>query len=72
MLWPRYCPVLDSVLHEHLDYSLNSTGYTNLARDCRIVAMYLDEQGVPNPARGNAAEWYVADVEAAVFTLVRP
>lgn len=71
MLWPRHCPVLDSVLHDKLDYPMNSTGYWQLAKDCRTVAALLEREGVTNPARDNRPEWYVADVEAAIFQLGR-
>jgi hypothetical protein len=50
---------------------LNSSGYCRLAEDCRKVAMLLERDGIVNPLRGNLPEWYVADVEAAVFHLVR-
>ena len=72
MLWPQHCPVLDSVLHTHLGYPLNSTGYRQLPEDCRTVAALLEHQGITNPVRKNRHAWYVADVEAAVFTYVRP
>lgn len=72
MLWPRHCPVLDSVLSKELDYPMTSTGYRQLAADCRAVAELLEREGIANPARGRRAEWYVADVEAAVFKIVRP
>lgn len=71
MLWPRHCPVLDSVLHEKLGYPMNSTGYWQLATDCRAVAVLLEREGISNPARDNRPQWYVADVEASIFQLVR-
>lgn len=70
LLWPRHCPVLDSQLHEQLGYPMNSTGYITFAQHCREVATFLKLEGVANPARGGQPEWYVADVEAAVFILL--
>lgn len=70
LLWPQHCPVLDSQLHEQLGYPMNSTGYITFAQDCREVAAHLKGKGVSNPARDGQPQWYVADVEAAVFVLL--
>lgn len=70
MLWPKHCPVLDSQIHKHLQYAMNSTGYCAFAGDCRAVADFLSQQKTPNPARDGQSVWYVADVEAAVFMLL--
>ena len=67
-LRPDICPVLDSILHDVLPYTLDANGYSDFANDCASLVGALATNNVANPQRAGGA-WYVADVEAAIFML---
>lgn len=67
-LRPTVCPVYDAILKVALPYSFDAKGYGEFAFDCAKLAKALSEAGIDNPTPKN--DWYVADVEAALFAHV--
>jgi hypothetical protein len=70
-LWPALCPVLDSLVSRKLAYRYDARGYGRFAGDCLLIAKTLQECGVDNPVARANGRWYVADVEMALFALLR-
>ena len=70
-LAPRLCPVFDDYLHTVLPYSFGPRGYSEFAADCAVLASELTRRGAANPWSGRGGEWYVADVEAAIYQWAR-
>jgi hypothetical protein len=71
-LRPEVAPVFDSLLREALPYSFDPEGYALFGRDCGILAEALTARGVPNAFQRDDGEWFVADVEAALYAYVYP
>jgi hypothetical protein len=69
-LRPDICPVLDSVLHDALPYTLDASGYSDFAHDCALLANQLVANQIPNPRQRAGGAWFVADVEGAIYMLV--
>jgi len=69
-LRPDICPVLDSVLHDALPYTLDASGYSDFAYDCAWLANQLVANQIPNPRQRTGGAWFVADVECAIYMLV--
>lgn len=67
-LRPDICPAFDSVLRQALPYRFDANGYSDFAQDSASLAHVLATNQIPNPYRANGV-WFVADVEAAIFTL---
>jgi hypothetical protein len=70
-LEPRLCPVFDDYLRTLLPYPFDPRGYAAFAADCSRVAVVLRERGATSPWPGRGRDWFVADVEAAVFQWAR-
>ena len=68
---PKNCPVYDSILDESLPYSFDPQGYARFAQDCSLLADELMRLNVPNPFLERNGNWYVADVEAALFIFIK-
>jgi hypothetical protein len=71
ILRPELCPVLDRLIAQSADYAADAEGYAQFARDCFHVASLLQEHKVPNPRARKGKQWYVADVESALFAAVQ-
>jgi hypothetical protein len=71
LIWPRWCPVLDRFIRYGLDYTYDPVGYRQFADDCAQLARSLTAAGVANPIPRNDDSWFVADVEAAIYTHLR-
>ena len=69
LLFPEYCPVLDSILSCRLGYALTADGYGAFARRCTDLAVELDQARVVSTFPGRT-HWRPADVEAALFAWV--
>jgi hypothetical protein len=69
-LRPDICPVLDSILHDALPYTLDANGYSDFAHDCAWLANELAVNQIANPRQRAGGAWFVADVEGAIYTLV--
>lgn len=69
-LRPEVAPVFDSLLQEALPYSFGPEGYALFGRDCGILAETLTVRGVPNAFQRDDGQWFVADVEAALYAYV--
>ena len=61
------CPVFDSLLHDALPYSFDARGFAAFAQDCQRIADALKDAGVTNPRQRADGNWFVADVEGAVY-----
>jgi hypothetical protein len=70
-LRPDLCPVFDSLLREALPYPFDPEGYAVFARDCSALAAALVQRAVRNPYAREAGQWFVADVEAALYAQVK-
>jgi hypothetical protein len=71
LLRPDVCPVLDSVLSEHLGYPLNVAGYKRFSDDCLRLSGWLHECKVHNPILREDGRWFAADVEMALSVHVK-
>jgi hypothetical protein len=70
-LCPALCPVLDSLLSRKLAYRYDARGYGRFAGDCLSIAKTLQECEADNPVARANGRWYAADVEMALFALLR-
>lgn len=70
-LCPELCPVFDSYLRTALPYPFDSTGYSLFAADCRRLAQELTKRDAVNPWPERDGQWFVADVEAAIYQFIR-
>jgi hypothetical protein len=77
-LAPNHVVVLDSLIERGLGYSTSYfsytqnghdinvySGYGNFLKDCHLILIELQRQGIPCP--GRPAGWRVSDVEMAIF-----
>ncbi len=71
LIWPRWCPVLDRFIRYGLDYAYDPEGYRHFANDCAMLAQALSKAGIQNPIHRDDGSWFVADVEAAIYTHLR-
>ncbi len=71
LIWPRWCPVLDRFIRYGLDYAYDPVGYRQFADDCGRLALKLSATGIQNPISRDDGIWFVADVEAAIYTHLR-
>lgn len=69
LLFPEYCPVLDSTLSCRLGFPLTPDGYGRFARKCTEIADQLNQAQVASAFPGRR-DWRPADVEAALFARV--
>jgi len=69
LLFPEYCPVLDSILSCRLDYALTADGYGAFARRCTEIAGELNRAQIASTFPGRT-DWRPSDVEAALFAWV--
>lgn len=65
-LWPQLCPVLDSNT-TRLGYDFTPEGYAKFARDCKTLANALLEREVKNPICERSGEWFVSEIDMALF-----
>lgn len=70
-LCPQRCPAFDSVLRQELTYPFNPIGYQEFAEDCFLIASRLYASGTENPLGRERGQWFVADVEMALFAHFR-
>jgi len=68
LLFPEYCPTLDSVLSLRLGYKASPRGYGSFVRKCNEIADELNAAKIEIASifRGQA-DWRPSDVEAAIF-----
>ncbi len=71
LLFPEYCPVLDSILSCRLDYPLTSDGYGRFTLRCTEIAGELNRTQIASTFPGRK-DWRPADVEAALFSWISP
>ncbi len=71
LLFPEYCPVLDSTLSYRLGYPLTTDGFGAFARLCTTVADELNRAQIASTFPGRK-DWRPADVEAALFAWINP
>lgn len=69
LLFPEYCPVLDSILSCRLGYALTTDGYEAFARRCTEIASELNRAQIASTFPGRT-DWRPSDVEAALFAWV--
>lgn len=69
MLFPEYCPVLDSILSCRLGYAPTADGYGAFARRCTAIAGELNRTQITSTFPGRT-DWRPSDVEAALFAWV--
>jgi hypothetical protein len=69
LLFPEYCPVLDSILSCRLGYALTADGYGAFARRCTEIAGELNRAQIASTFPGRT-DWRPSDVEAALFAWV--
>jgi hypothetical protein len=69
LLFPEYCPVLDSILSCRLGYPLTADGYGAFARRCAEIADELNRVPVASTFPGRT-DWRPSDVEASLFAWV--
>jgi hypothetical protein len=69
LLFPEYCPVLDSILSCRLGHALTADGYEEFARRCTEIAGELNRAQIPSTFPGRT-DWRPSDVEAALFAWV--
>jgi len=67
-LRPDICPILDSIISERLGYSFDRYGYEELTSDCAKTAVLLQSSQIANPRHRDSNQWYVSDVEMAIFS----
>jgi len=71
MLAPQHAAVYDSVLAGWFSYSdADPTHYAEFCNDCRLISEELKKKNIKHPIRENG-EWFIADVEATVFKIVK-
>lgn len=68
---PELCPVLDSYIYQRLGYRNDPLGYRQFASDCQSVVASLQEYNVNNPMDREGGQWFVADVEMAIYAYLR-
>lgn len=68
-LCPEYCPVLDSILSDHLFYERSLEGYKAFATTCNLMALELNDASIGCPFPGKTS-WRPCDVEAALYAWV--
>ena len=68
-LFPDKCPVLDSRISNRLFYSSDCSGYNQFVRDCNMIVSALE--GIDNLVPERKGKWYVADVEASLYTYLK-
>jgi hypothetical protein len=69
LLFPEYCPALDSILSCRLGYALTADGYGAFARRCNEIAGELNRAQIASTFPGRT-DWRPSDVEAALFAWV--
>lgn len=69
-LAPWSAVVLDSIISGNLGYPYRPEGYALLLADCSRFAHEVNKAGVEHPFRPGE-DWYVSDVELAVFAKLR-
>jgi hypothetical protein len=69
LLFPEYCPVLDSILSCRLGYALTADGYGAFARRCTEIGGELNRAQIASTFPGRT-DWRPSDVEAALFAWV--
>ncbi len=67
-LRPDICPILDSIISKSLDYPFDKYGYQELSNDCAKIAALLQSNQIANPRHRDNNEWYISDVEMAIFS----
>lgn len=65
-LSPENCPVLDAKVAK-LGYNFTPRGYQTYADDCQRISGILEERGITNPIPQRNGEWFVGDVDMAIF-----
>jgi hypothetical protein len=68
---PALCPILDSLLADNLVYPANRERYLAFAGDCHKVVSKLQQLGITNLVERPSGNWYAADVEKALFVVIR-
>jgi len=66
-LRPDICPVLDSFIQD----ALGPRSYVGLAADYERIATNLQQRGIANPMNRPRGQWFVGDVDMAIFYRVR-
>jgi hypothetical protein len=69
LLFPEYCPVLDSILSCRLGYAPTADGYGAFACRCTEIAGELNRAQIASTFPGRT-DWRPSDVEAALFAWV--
>ena len=69
LLFPEYCPVLDSILSFRLGYAPTADGYGAFARRCTEIAGELNRAQIASTFPGRT-DWRPSDVEAALFARI--
>ncbi len=70
MLSPEQVGVYDSILEGELSYPFDAEGFVQFCADCKAVADELKKLGIKSHRENG--EWFVADVEAVIFHVIRP